>query len=182
VNKGFIEEVTKLSGGLTEEERALLAEMKPAVEKHADALIDAFYGNLEQNARTREILHAKPGRIARLKAHLRDWLSSLVGGSYDADYFDRRYRIGYRHVDVGLDPRYVIAAMAWCRAKAVEMIIEPAYGDAPDKDARCMVLNKVMDLDLNIMLKSYDDKRIEQFQKVTGFSKELFENMLSEEG
>ncbi len=38
-----------------------------------------------------------------------------------------------------------------------------------------------MDLDLNVILQSYDDKRVEQFLEVTGFSKELFENMIAGE-
>lgn len=181
MNETFIDEVTQLSGGLTAEEQDLLVDMKPAVEKHAAEVIDAFYENLEQNERTREILHAEPGRIERLKGHLQKWLVSLVSGSYDESYFDKRYRVGHRHVEVGLEPRYVIAAMAWCRAEAVDMIVDAEYGDASDKDARCVVLNKVMDLDLNIMLQSYDDKRVEQFLEVTGFSKDLFENMLNEE-
>jgi hypothetical protein len=110
-----------------------------------------------------------------------NWLLGLVEGTHDDEYFDKRYRIGHRHVEVGLEPRYVIAAMAWCRSEAVNIIIDAEYPDAPDKDDRCAVLNKAMDLDLNIMLQSYDDKRVEQFLEVTGFSKQLFENMLSEE-
>ena len=181
MNKAFIEEVTQLSGGLDEEDRQLLADMKPAMKKHIPDIIDAFYENLEQNERTHEILHAEPGRVERLKGHLAKWLLGLVDGIYDDDYFDKRYKIGHRHVEVGLEPRYVIAAMAWCRAEAVNIIIDAEYPDASDKDDRCAVLNKAMDLDLNIMLQSYDDKRVEQFLEVTGFSKQLFENMLSEE-
>ena len=41
-------------------------------------------------------------------------------------------------------------------------------------------LSKVMDLDLNIMLQSYDDKRIEMFLNTTGFSRALFEQMIKD--
>ena len=34
--------------GLTDAEAALLAEMKPMLEKHKDALVTAFYQNLDQ--------------------------------------------------------------------------------------------------------------------------------------
>lgn len=179
MNAKFINEVKSL-GGLSEEDERLLAEMKPVMERYAPQIVAAFYQNLEKNERTRKILHAEAGRVERLKGHLTDWLLSLVEGRYDEAYYDRRYRIGHRHVEVGLEPRYVVSAMMWCRAKATDLLTE-AVADDPQWEARLAALNKAMDLDLNIMLQSYDDQRIEQFLEVTGFSKALFENMISGE-
>ncbi len=180
MNAVFINEVAQL-GGLTDQDRQLLAEMKPALEKHAPTIVDHFYQNLEQNEHTWSILQAEPGRVEKLKHHLHQWLLGLSEGSYGDTYYQDRYRIGHRHVEVGLEPRYVIAAMAFCRTMAADLIVEAEYADDPQKEARCMALSKVMDVDLNIMLQSYDDKRVQQFLEVTGFSKELFENMLSGE-
>lgn len=180
MNMSFIKEVAGLSG-LMDEDRRLLTEMKPALEKHAQNIVAAFYENLEQNEHLHQILHSEPDRIERLKGHLRRWLVSLAENAPDEEYFEDRYRIGHRHVEVGLEPRYVIAAMAWCRATVAETIVEAEYADDAHKEDRCAALNKAMDLDLNIMLQSYDDKRVDQFLQVTGFSKQLFENMLSEE-
>ncbi|MBN1179132.1 MAG: hypothetical protein JXD18_07975 [Anaerolineae bacterium] len=177
MNAKFIDEVRKL-GGLSDEDQKLLADMRPAMERQAPAIVAAFYDNLQQNERAYEILNAEPGRVDRLKGHLTHWLYSLVEGNYGDDYFDKRYRIGHRHVEVGLEPRYVIAAMMWCRIKASELM-SAEYADDPDAAHRMAALSKAMDLDLNIMLQSYDDKRVEQFLEVTGFSKVLFENMLS---
>lgn len=173
----FIEEIKRL-GRLTEQEQQLLAEMKPVLEKHAPAIVDAFYAQLEQFDRTREILHAQPGRVEKLKGHLTRWLIGLADGKYGEEYHQERYRIGYRHVEVGLEPRFVIGAMSFCRS-LVASIIKQEYANDPLKDARWLALDKVMDIDLNIMLQSYDDKRIQQFLEVTGFSKELFENMIA---
>ncbi len=176
----YINEVKQISD-LTDEERRLLTEMKPALEKHAPAIVEAFYAQLEQNSHAHALLHAEDGRVERLKGHLSRWLLSLADGTYGSDYFDERYRIGHRHVEVGLEPRYVIAAMSFCRATAVNHIIETEYADDAQRGARARALNKIMDIDLNIMLQSYDDKRIQQFLEVTGFSKELFENLISGE-
>ncbi len=173
----FIEEMKRMSR-LSEAERQLLAEMKPVLEKHAPQIVEAFYAQLEQFDRTRDILHAQPGRIERLKGHLARWLIRLADGQYGEDYHQERYRIGHRHVEVGLEPRFVIGAMSFCRTM-IAPIIEQEYANDPQKDARRLALDKIMDLDLNIMLQSYDDKRIQQFLEVTGFSKELFENMIA---
>ena len=178
MNGQYIDDMKRFSN-LTDDEVHLLAEMRPVMEKYAPIIMDAFYAQLEKFDRTREILHAKPGRLEALRGHLVRWLIGLTKGNYDQAHFDERYRIGHRHVEVGLEPRFVIAAMSFCRHMAAPMI-EAEYANDPKKSARWLALDKVMDLDLNIMLQSYDDKRIAQFLEVTGFSKELFENMISD--
>ncbi len=174
----FISNVKTLTQ-LTEADCQLLKEMKPAIEKHAAALVEAFYAHLEQFEHLAKLLHAEAGRIERLKGHLRQWLIGLSDGEYGESYFARRYRIGFRHVEVGLEPFYVIAAMAFCRAKAAEMIIEAEYADDPHKTERTVALNRIMDIDLNVMLQSYDDHRVQQFLNVTGFSRALFETLMA---
>jgi hemoglobin-like flavoprotein len=173
-----IEEIKQVSN-LTDEDRQLLQEMEPALRKHAEGITERFYEHLESFEHLRNILHAEEGRIDLLKGHLNNWLISLADGTYGEAYYERRYRIGKRHVEVGLEPRYVIAAMAFCRGVAARYIVEADYADDPQKEARTRALNRVMDIDLNIMLQSYDDHRISQFLEVTGFSKELFDNMMS---
>jgi hemoglobin-like flavoprotein len=180
MSKSFISEMQALEA-LTSEEYRLLADMRPALKQHGPAVVDAFYEQLERFDHLREILQAEPGRIEALKGHLTRWLVGLAEGTYKESYFEERYRIGKRHVEVGLEPRYVVAAMAFCRAIAADMIIERAYGDAPDKEARLKALNKIMDLDLNIMLESYEDHRVQQFLNVTGFNRGLFENLMAGE-
>lgn len=164
--------------GLSDDQAALLVDMKAMLEKHADAMVAAFYSNLDQHDHLKALLDAQEGRREKLAQHLRAWLISLSTGKYDAAYQDQRYKIGRRHVEVGLDPRWVVGAMSFCRSQ-VKPMLEAEYGDAPDKMERFLALNKVMDLDLNIMLESYDDQRMNLFLETTGFSKELFESMIS---
>lgn len=179
-DQNFIEEM-KAIGNLTEDEHALLAEMDAALSRHIPAIVDAFYDHLHNFENLNQLLNAEPGRVQRLKGHLADWLASLTDGVYDADYFEKRYRIGKRHVEVGLEPRYVVAAMTFCRGFAAQRIIQAEYADDPQKAARMTALNRVMDIDLNIMLQSYDDYRIKRFLEVTGFSEGLFETLMAGE-
>lgn len=167
--------------GLTEVEAALLSTMRPTLERYANQLIAAFYENLDRQGTTHELLDAKPGRREALRHHLQAWLLSLATGRYDPDYMERRYVIGRRHVEIGLEPRWVVGAMSFCRGQIMPMI-EADYGSSPDKLARFLALDKVMDLDLNIMLQSYDDRRMDLFLETTGFSRELFESMIAAAG
>ena len=146
---------------------------------HAPAIVELFYDHLQHFENLNTILNGEPGRVERLKNHLRQWLLTLSDGTYGDAYYERRYRIGKRHVEVGLEPRYVMAAMAFCRAHAARLVVEGSYAADPQREARARALNRVMDVDLNIMLQSYDDHRIAQFLEVTGFSRELFDNLMS---
>jgi len=168
-------------GGLTDDQAALLVEMKPMLEKHGPSLVAAFYENLDEHDHLKNLLDAQAGRRETLGKHLLAWLLTLAGGSYDEAYQKRRYVIGQRHVEVGLDPRWVVGAMSFCRSQ-VKPMIEADYGDAADKLERFLAIDKVMDIDLNIMLQSYDDRRMDLFLETTGFSKALFESMISSAG
>ncbi len=172
-----IGEIRKFSG-LSDNDAALLAEMKPMLENHASTLVNAFYANLDQYEHLKNLLDAKEGRRDILAQHLHSWLLSLSTGEYGDAYQEMRYKIGVRHVEVGLDPRWVIGAMSFCRGH-IQPMVEADYADAADKAARVLALDKVMDLDLNIMLQSYDDRRMDMFLETTGFSKALFESMIN---
>lgn len=178
MDTSFMQEIKQV-GQLTDADRQLLAEMKPALEMRGTAVVEAFYAHLEKFEQLSKLLHAEPGRVEKLKGHLRQWLVTLADGEYGESYFERRYRIGFRHVEVGLEPRYVIAAMMFCRATAANLIVEAAYANDPKKTERMVALNRIMDIDLNVMLQSYDDHRVQQFLNVTGFSKALFETLMA---
>lgn len=171
-------ETVKGFTGITSQQNALLVEMKPMLEKHADTLVQAFYNNLDQLDATKKLLDADPGRRDRLKGHLRAWLVGLANGKLDSQYQEQRYAIGKKHVEIHLDPRWVVAAMSFCRAQ-IRPMIEAEYGNAADKLDRYLALDLAMDIDLNIMLQSYDDRRMDLFLETTGFSKALFESMIS---
>jgi hypothetical protein len=163
--------------GINDEHLALVQEMKPALKKHADKKVKEFYAQLDQIDEARRLLDAKPGRREKLRHHLGQWLIALGNGNYSLDYRSERYVIGQRHVEEGVEPWLVAAAMAFCRSMVAEMI-DTEYPYAHDKIQRAQALNKVMDLDLNIMLQSYEDKRIDLFLETTGFSRGLFEAMI----
>ena len=165
-------------GGLTDAHAALLIEMKGMLEAHGPNLVNAFYKNLDQHETLKNLIDAKEGRREILVQHLLMRRVSLSSGVYDTTYQKNRYVIGQRHVEVGLDPRWVIGAMSFCRSQ-IKPMIEATYADAADQLDRYLALDKVMDIDLNIMLQSYDDRRMDMFLETTGFSKALFESMIN---
>jgi hypothetical protein len=50
--------------------------------------------------------------VDRLMHTLKVWARELLNGPWDDAYWERRRRIGHRHVEVGLPPAAMFTAMA----------------------------------------------------------------------
>jgi signal transduction histidine kinase len=106
-------------------------------------------------------------QISRLKKSLKGWLSELFSGKYDQEYVERRWRVGYRHVEIGLDQVYTNAALSRLRHRLLELL-EPPRWEAPREDmlASRLSLNTLIDLDLAIIEDAYQTEFRRQ-QRVT---------------
>lgn len=104
----------------------------------------------------RQIITGGDQQIRRLKATLKGWLQELFSGRYDQDYVERRWRMGRRHVEIGLDQVYANAALSRLRSRIL-MILEPPYWNAIPTEmlASRLSLNTLIDLDLAIIEDAY---------------------------
>ena len=82
-----------------------VAALIPLVAPHARALIDDFYAEIQRHPEAARVIPGGAEQIKRLKVTLREWLAQLLGGQYDAAYMSRRWKVGYRHVEIGLAQR-----------------------------------------------------------------------------
>src|SRR5262245_18146569 len=96
---------------LGEPDRQNLARLRPLLEKHADALVSAFYRHLLSFGPVRALL-ADPEVKNRLLVKQRDYLLSLAGPEFDSEFFAKRLEIGRTHLRVGLEPRFYLGAYA----------------------------------------------------------------------
>jgi heam-based aerotactic trancducer len=183
----FIDEMQHFSK-LTDQEREALTNLKPLLVETADKMTTAFYDNLLSFEGTAVHFADHPERIESLKQHLKNWYIGLSKGSYDEQYAHDRYRIGYRHVEISLEMRYMVAAMSFCRDFTMP-VIQEKMGNTPEAALALLALNKVMDLDLNLMLKTYveknkeimdeaEQKSLQKFLSVTNMSAELYQVLL----
>ena len=56
-----------------------------------------------------------PEQVERLRVTLIDWMSTGLLGPYDDRFYDKRSRIGRRHVSIGLPHQYMFTAMSVVR-------------------------------------------------------------------
>lgn len=118
-------------------------------------LIDDFYEEIKQHPAAIEVITGGEEQILRLKGSLQRWLEELFAGCYDQEYVARRWRVGYRHVEIGLDQVFTNAALSRLR-RGLLLALEQRWQGSPDTLlASRASLNSLIDLDLAIIEDAY---------------------------
>jgi signal transduction histidine kinase len=141
--------------GWSDADTARVHGLMSVVEPHVTALIDDFYNEIERHPEARKVITGGAEQIARLKGTLTNWLRELFTGRYDADYVGRRWRVGLRHVEIGLNQVYTNAALSRLRRGLLD-IISLEKGTAPAELLNVRrSLNMLLDLDLALIEDAY---------------------------
>lgn len=137
------------------DDEAALEAARPLVAPHFDRIVTEFYDRILEFEGARAVLTEGPAQVERLKVTLLRWLQGVFTGPWDEAYFHVRARIGRIHVRIGLEPRYMICAMAVIRW-SLQTIVFQALGHAPAQlFATMRAIAKICDVELAIMLESY---------------------------
>jgi heme-based aerotactic transducer len=96
--------------GITEADLALLVELAPVIERHADAVVDGFYDNVQHYPELEQLIRGVGSNMARLKDTQRAYLLELFKGDLGPQYFERRLRVGIIHHKIGLTPRWYLGS------------------------------------------------------------------------
>ncbi len=148
----------------TEEDSRRIIELQPCVTPEFPAIVESFYEALNANPRTKAVFSG-PEQVERLRKTLHVWLEDVFSGVYDQAYFKRHQRIGKRHVEVGLLPHFVFGAMNIIRSHVSVVILDCDRLDDPHHDYLQSV-NRILDIELTIMLQSYWDNLMTMKLKV----------------
>jgi signal transduction histidine kinase len=137
---------------------ALLGRLRPLLEKHADALVGAFYRHLLSFEPTRRLL-VDPKVKERLLHKQRAYLLSLAGPEIDDAYLAGRRRIGEVHEQIGLEPRWYLGAYAFYSSLLTPVVCEDLAHD-PDRAERTLAaLQKLLLFDAQIAMGAYIERR-----------------------
>ena len=93
--------------------------------------------------------------IDRLTTTLLAWLEDLFDGPYDAAFVAKRFRVGRRHVEIGLDAFYTQAALSRIRVHLQDKLAKHWNGTAEEQHATSQALNRLLDLDMTIIEYAY---------------------------
>jgi signal transduction histidine kinase len=147
------------------DERRIVA-IADVLEPHLPALIDDFYAEIERHPEASKVITGGPAQIARLKGTLVQWIRELFLGRYDAEYVARRWRVGWRHVEIGLDQVYTNVALSRLRTGMNRILQESWTGDPVALRETVRSLDKLLDLDLAIIEDAYQVEYVTRLQRI----------------
>jgi signal transduction histidine kinase len=127
--------------------------LAPRMRRFFPAIVGRFYEAILHDPAASLVLQSEE-QVVRLKRSLHDWLEGLFEGPYDDHYLEKRSRIGRVHVKVGLEQRYMLAAMNVIRQGLHAGLSEVS----PDSLARQLdhrAIDQICDIELAIMLETY---------------------------
>jgi signal transduction histidine kinase len=137
----------------------LAAASWPLVRPHVESLVDDFYEEILRHEEARRVF-AGPAQVERLKASLRDWIAELFAGNYDESFVARRWQVGYRHVQIGLQPVWVSVAMTRLREQTLEAILAAWKDSEADLQITLSAVARMMDLDLALIQEAYNAESV----------------------
>jgi len=141
--------------GWTEQDEQRVRLLGPQLQPHLPALIDDFYEEIQRHPNVRSVITGGAAQIERLKQSLNDWVADLLSGCYDEEYVGRRWRVGKRHVAIGLDQIYANAAISRLRGGILRALGSEWTGDASSLQEASLSLTKLIDLDMAIIGDAY---------------------------
>ncbi len=139
--------------GFDAESARRLQAMGPRMRASHHRVVDRFYEAILADPGARSVMKDE-AQIVRLKASFLQWLEGLFEGRYDEAYFDKRAKIGRVHVRVGLEQRYMFAAMNVVRNELHRALAEAADDPFGEREDHCAI-DQICDIELAIMLETY---------------------------
>ena len=152
--------------GWTEADAARVQQLAPLLDPYLPALVDDFYEEIDRHPSARGVITGGHPQVTRLKGTLVQWLRELLAGPYDRDYVARRWRVGWRHVEIGLDQVYTNAALSRLRKGLLRAIERSWTGDPVEMLAVRQSLNTLLDLDLAIIEDAYQAEYLARRQRI----------------
>ncbi len=149
--------------GWTEADVGNVRELAPVVKPHVPRLVDDFYAEVTRHDATRRVFTGGAEQVARLTRTLTLWLEELFSGEYDTAYVTRRWKVGLRHVQIGLGQEYTTVALGRMRSELVRVIAADATASRfPDLLA---TLNRLLDIDLALMGDAYQYEHVQRLKR-----------------
>jgi signal transduction histidine kinase len=152
--------------GWTDDDARNVRSVAGLLDPHLGSLVDDFYDEIERHPDARKVITGGADQIGRLKGTLVAWLRELLAGPYDPAYVERRWRVGWRHVEIGLDQVYTNSAIARLRKGLLRILQQTWPGDPALAIPVRESLNTLIDLDLAIIEDAYQAEYLARRQRV----------------
>lgn len=145
--------------GLTDAQTEIAASAWPIIEPDLDSFVQDFYIEILQHEAARRVFSG-PEQVKRLQGTLRKWISELFTSTHDEAFVARRWAVGLRHVQIGLESVWVSAAMSRLRDQILRSLVKRFPSDRSDLHEVSSAITRMMDLDLAIIQDAYQAESV----------------------
>jgi signal transduction histidine kinase/ActR/RegA family two-component response regulator len=161
----FFEEMKRYVD-FTEEDGRLLQSIGGLMEPFYPTMAERFYDRIAEHPDAARVFTGGAEQVERLKRTLQVWVGRLFTGPFDEDYATECYKIGVRHVETGVPQRYMISAMGVVRSHLQEGLSAVLRPQPERLEAARRALDKILNLDLNMMCESYFQESIRNLSEL----------------
>jgi signal transduction histidine kinase len=150
--------------GFDADDEGRLRALGPRVEDRIDRITADFYDHILRHPGAGRAITGGHAQVERLRGTLGEWLRGLFTGPWDDAYYERRARIGRRHVEIDLPQQYMFAAVNVVRGHLADAVLDTAP-DLAAARAELHAVDKLLDLELAIMLHTFREHYRLQVQR-----------------
>ncbi|HET9300111.1 MAG TPA: protoglobin domain-containing protein, partial [Candidatus Polarisedimenticolaceae bacterium] len=141
-------------------------------------IMEEFYVRLDQHPEARRVFTGEDQR-SRLRLALIAWMNRLLAGPWDEEYYRMRTQIGRMHVRVGLPQRYMFGAMNLIRSRLLDVVEQELAADPRGLHRTREAVDRILDLELAIMLDTYQEAFLDKTQHDERLAKSVLEARLA---
>lgn len=155
----------------TKEEALILEALQPRMKELADNFIDGFYDYIWGFGTTAKFLKNQE-IIDYHRKKVKEWFINLFSGKYDLEYFTYLYKIGETHVSIGLPTHFVNSAFTFVRTFVLKSM-EEGSEDKTQYLAQISAIEKIIDMNLDVLTSSYREEELGNFLSLSKFEKTI---------
>ena len=156
--------------GITDEDVATLKSLKNDIIDNADDIVDRFYDNQLQNSEI-SLLIGDAETLDRLRMSMRRYILELFEGYYDAEYVNKRLRIGKVHKRIGVSPKLYVSAVNQLQTVLDDFILQTSGPDSHDCtacDHKRKAVHKLMMFDMQLVFDTYISSLVAEVEVAKG--------------
>lgn len=160
---------------LTKKDLAIAQALKPYIETEIIDIVNCFYTNLEHHAPLLDIIN-KYSSIDRLKKSLRRHIIEMFSGVMNEDFILKRKKIATIHVKIGLTQKWYIASFQKIFYGVTE-VLRRNFQAEDDRLIGVETINKLINLEQQVVLEAYDDEVMDSKEKETAFKMNVVQSL-----
>jgi methyl-accepting chemotaxis protein len=145
--------------GITAEDRAALPEIWKTIEPMMPEIMGKFYTRMMRIPEMKSMIGDRQQSLTN--SQIKHW-TMLFSGTFDQTYFDSSRRIGLAHCRIGLEPGIYIAGYQLIFNTIISKLTASRFASPPKIGAMIMLINKVLMLDLDLAISTYQEQFVEE--------------------